>query len=207
MRSESSKSVEQIGVPDGAGHSRQRIRPVCITPTRFAPRSRAFREITPHKSPSIYPSCPGKKPHRPSDFLLEGIPASNLWVDITQYRQVHHQASDTFDKVDANSFRAGGAVVARTRYAVANQRNRIARSHRAGRRSSDPAHGQTRRRLGVILETTTRFATTPAFAMRHICRSICLGSSVVLLASACQGEDRSQLTPLRSSTCICTLTR
>jgi hypothetical protein len=39
---------------------------------------------------------------------------------------VHHQASDTFDKVDSNSFRAGGAVVARTTYAVADQQNRIA---------------------------------------------------------------------------------
>jgi carboxypeptidase Q len=59
-------------------------------------------------------------------FLLEGIPALKLWVDTTQYRQVHHQASDTFDKVDSNSFRAGGAVVARTTYAVADQQNRIA---------------------------------------------------------------------------------
>jgi hypothetical protein len=59
-------------------------------------------------------------------FLLEGIPALKLWVDTAQYRQVHHQASDTFDKVDANFFRAGGAVVARTTYAVANQQNRLA---------------------------------------------------------------------------------
>ena len=37
----------------------------------------------------------------------------------------------------------------------------------------------------------TRFATTPAFAMRHICRSLCLGSSVVLLVSACQAQGPS----------------
>ena len=33
-----------------------------------------------------------------------------------------------------------------------------------------------------------RFAATPAFAMRHICRSVSLGSSVVLLGSACQAR-------------------
>jgi Zn-dependent M28 family amino/carboxypeptidase len=59
-------------------------------------------------------------------FLLEGIPALKLWVDTTQYRQVHHQASDTFDKVDANFFRAGGAVAAATAYAIADQRRRLA---------------------------------------------------------------------------------
>ncbi|HET7696540.1 MAG TPA: M20/M25/M40 family metallo-hydrolase [Vicinamibacterales bacterium] len=59
-------------------------------------------------------------------FLLEGIPALKLWVDTTQYRQVHHQASDTFDKVDATSFRAGGAVVAMTTYTIANQPSRLA---------------------------------------------------------------------------------
>ena len=59
-------------------------------------------------------------------FLLEGIPALKLWVDTTQYRQVHHKASDTLDKVDSNSFRAGGAVVAVTTYAIADQRNRLA---------------------------------------------------------------------------------
>lgn len=59
-------------------------------------------------------------------FLLEGIPALKLWVDTAQYRQVHHQASDTFDKVDANSFRAGGAVVAMTTYAIADAPSRLA---------------------------------------------------------------------------------
>lgn len=59
-------------------------------------------------------------------FLLEGIPALKLWVDTVQYRQVHHQASDTFDKVDSASLRAGGAVVAVTTYAIADQATRIA---------------------------------------------------------------------------------
>ena len=59
-------------------------------------------------------------------FLIEGIPALKLWVDTAQYQQVHHQASDTFDKVDANSFRAGGAVVAMTTYAIGDQPSRLA---------------------------------------------------------------------------------
>lgn len=60
-------------------------------------------------------------------FLLEGIPALKLWVDTVQYRQVHHQASDTFDKVDPSLLRAGGAVAAVTTYLIADQRTRIAR--------------------------------------------------------------------------------
>ena len=59
-------------------------------------------------------------------FLLEGIPSLKLWVDTEKYRQVHHKASDTFDKVDSASFRAGGAVVAVTTYAIADQPTRIA---------------------------------------------------------------------------------
>jgi carboxypeptidase Q len=59
-------------------------------------------------------------------FLLEGIPALKLWVDTSRYRQVHHQASDTFDKVDPISFRTGGAVVAATTYAISDHPTRIA---------------------------------------------------------------------------------
>jgi carboxypeptidase Q len=59
-------------------------------------------------------------------FLLEGIPALKLWVDTDQYWQVHHQSSDTFDKVDSASFRAGGAVVAMTTYTISEQPTRLA---------------------------------------------------------------------------------
>ena len=60
-------------------------------------------------------------------FLLEGIPTLKLWVDTVQYRHVHHQASDTFDKVDPALLRTGGAVAAVTTYLIADQRTRIAR--------------------------------------------------------------------------------
>jgi len=59
-------------------------------------------------------------------FLLEGIPALKFWVDTDNYRQVHHKPSDTFDKVDSALLQAGGAVVAMTAYAIADQPTRIA---------------------------------------------------------------------------------
>ena len=59
-------------------------------------------------------------------FLLEGIPALKFWVDTTHYGEVHHKPSDTFDKVDPALLRAGGAVVAVTTYAIADQPTRIA---------------------------------------------------------------------------------
>jgi carboxypeptidase Q len=59
-------------------------------------------------------------------FLLEGIPALKFWVDTDHYREVHHKPSDTFDKVDSALLRAGGAVVAMTTYAIADQPTRIA---------------------------------------------------------------------------------
>jgi hypothetical protein len=58
-------------------------------------------------------------------FLLEGIPALKLWVDTAQYRRLHHQASDTFDKVDAELLRRGAAVAAMTTYAIADHPGRI----------------------------------------------------------------------------------
>ena len=59
-------------------------------------------------------------------FILEGTPALKLWVETTQYREVHHRASDTFDKVDLASLKTGAAVVATTTYALAEQPSRIA---------------------------------------------------------------------------------
>jgi carboxypeptidase Q len=52
-------------------------------------------------------------------FMLRGVPALDLLVDMTHYREVHHQAGDTFDKVDGLDFRAGAAIVAVTAYALA----------------------------------------------------------------------------------------
>lgn len=52
-------------------------------------------------------------------FMLQGVPALDLLVDMTHYMQVHHQAGDTFDKVDGLDFRAGTAIVAVTAYALA----------------------------------------------------------------------------------------
>jgi len=59
-------------------------------------------------------------------FMLEGIPALDLWVDMTHYMEVHHKSSDTLDKVDTLDFKAGEAIVAVTAYALAQSETPIA---------------------------------------------------------------------------------
>jgi carboxypeptidase Q len=60
-------------------------------------------------------------------FMLQGIPALDLWVDMTHYMEIHHKSSDTLDKVDALDFKAGEAIVAVTAYAIAQNETAIAR--------------------------------------------------------------------------------
>jgi hypothetical protein len=59
-------------------------------------------------------------------FLLEGVPALDLWVDLSKYFEVHHKASDTIDKVDQLDFKAGEALVAVTAYTIAQSDKPIA---------------------------------------------------------------------------------
>lgn len=59
-------------------------------------------------------------------FMLEGIPALDLWVDMSHYGEVHHKTSDTIDKVDAHNLAAGSAIVAITAYAIAEKDQPIA---------------------------------------------------------------------------------
>ncbi len=59
-------------------------------------------------------------------FVLQGIPALDLWVDLSKYFEVHHKASDTIDKVDTLDFKAGTAIVAVTAYAIAQSDKPIA---------------------------------------------------------------------------------
>lgn len=59
-------------------------------------------------------------------FMLQGVPALDLWVDMTKYFEVHHKSSDTFDKVDPLDFKAGTAIVAATAYAIAESDKPIA---------------------------------------------------------------------------------
>jgi carboxypeptidase Q len=54
-------------------------------------------------------------------FMLAGVPALNLWVDMTHYDEIHHKASDTVDKVDEHDLALGAAVLAVTAYAIAEQ--------------------------------------------------------------------------------------
>jgi hypothetical protein len=59
-------------------------------------------------------------------FVLYGIPALDLYVDFSKYFEIHHKASDTFDKVDVVDFKAGTAIVVVTAYAVAQSDKPIA---------------------------------------------------------------------------------
>lgn len=54
-------------------------------------------------------------------FMLAGVPALDMLVDMTHYEEVHHKASDTLDKVDAHDLAAGAALLAVTAYAIAEQ--------------------------------------------------------------------------------------
>ena len=60
-------------------------------------------------------------------FLLQGVPALDLWVDMAHYGEIHHKSSDTYDKVDPVDFKSGEAIVAATAWVIANQPQPIAR--------------------------------------------------------------------------------
>jgi len=60
-------------------------------------------------------------------FMLEGVPALDLWVDMTHYGEVHHKSSDTIDKVDAHNLAEGAAVCAVTAWAIAERSEPIAK--------------------------------------------------------------------------------
>jgi carboxypeptidase Q len=59
-------------------------------------------------------------------FMLQGIPAMDLEVDMVHYMEIHHKSSDTLDKVDALDFKGGEAIVAVTAYLIAQQDQPIA---------------------------------------------------------------------------------
>src|SRR4030095_8436007 len=60
-------------------------------------------------------------------FMLAGLPALDLWVDMSHYGEVHHKSSDTIDKVDAHNLAAGAAIVAITAYAIGERADPIAK--------------------------------------------------------------------------------
>ncbi len=59
-------------------------------------------------------------------FMLYGVPALDLWVDLKPYMLVHHKSSDTLDKVDPIAFKAGTAILAVTSFAIAQDAKPIA---------------------------------------------------------------------------------
>lgn len=59
-------------------------------------------------------------------FMLEGIPALDLLVDMTHYSEIHHKSSDTIDKVNVHDLASGTAIVAITSYVIAERVEPIA---------------------------------------------------------------------------------
>jgi len=59
-------------------------------------------------------------------FMLQGVPALDLWVDMKPYWDLHHKSSDTYDKVDPVDFKAGSAIVAATAWVIAEAPKPIA---------------------------------------------------------------------------------
>jgi Zn-dependent M28 family amino/carboxypeptidase len=59
-------------------------------------------------------------------FARWGVPTLDLAVDDARYADVHHFASDTLDKVDAQALALDAAVLAVTAYAIANRAERLA---------------------------------------------------------------------------------
>ncbi len=59
-------------------------------------------------------------------FMLHGIPALDLLVDMSKYGEVHHKSSDTFDKVDPLYLKGGAAIVAVTAWAIVQNPQPIA---------------------------------------------------------------------------------
>jgi carboxypeptidase Q len=59
-------------------------------------------------------------------FMLQGVPALDLWVDMSHYGEVHHKSSDTYDKVDALDLKGDAAIVAVTAWAIVEDPKPIA---------------------------------------------------------------------------------
>src|SRR5262249_17027352 len=59
-------------------------------------------------------------------FVRAGIPMLDLNADDSRYEDIHHKASDTIERVDAQQLTAGAAAVAATAYAIADAPARIA---------------------------------------------------------------------------------
>ena len=59
-------------------------------------------------------------------FMIAGVPALDMLVEMEHYEEVHHKASDTLDKVDEHDLAAGAALLAVTAYAIAEQPEPIA---------------------------------------------------------------------------------
>ncbi|MBV9669864.1 MAG: M28 family peptidase [Acidobacteriales bacterium] len=58
-------------------------------------------------------------------FALQGVPALNMWVDMSKYGEVHHLPGDTLEKVNRHNLEDGAALIAVTAYALADADKRL----------------------------------------------------------------------------------
>lgn len=120
---ELSKCVAVLNTDNGAGHPRGwKVEGRSDLAQSLRPLSEAL--LANLSGNGISPETSFDTDHGP--FMLEGIPALDLWVDMSHYGEVHHKSSDTLDKVDAHNLAAGSAIVAVTAYAIADSINPIA---------------------------------------------------------------------------------
>lgn len=115
--SELGRCVAALNTDNGAGHpkgwkyqGREDVR------AALAPYAALFEELG---GGELSPETTFDTDH--GHFMLAGVPALDLLVDMEHYEEVHHKASDTLDKVNAHDLAAGAALVAVTAYAVAEQ--------------------------------------------------------------------------------------
>ena len=59
-------------------------------------------------------------------FVVFGVPALDLLVEMKEYDTIHHRIADTIDKVDAHDLASGAAVLAVTAYALAATKDAFA---------------------------------------------------------------------------------
>jgi hypothetical protein len=121
--SEMSKCVAVLNTDNGAGHPKGwKVEGRPDLETALKPISDDL--LTGLSANGISQETTYDTDHGP--FMLQGVPALDLWVDMSHYGEIHHKTSDTFDKVDPLFFKTDAAIVAVTAWAIAQDPKPIA---------------------------------------------------------------------------------
>jgi carboxypeptidase Q len=115
--------VAALNTDNGAGHPRGwKVEGRADLLTALTPLSKSL--LTGLGGEGLSPELSFDTDH--GHFLLAGIPALDLWVDMEHYEDIHHKSSDTVDKIVAHNLIAGAGIVAVTAHALAERPERIA---------------------------------------------------------------------------------